>query len=213
MSQENGLIGFWSGSSGVGYENGWITDDQIDRFVNEWLISSQQPSLYRGNFNNYTISTSPGLSESTNILGINTGWSSEYSDYGFAELLVFNQLLNIQSIQCIEQYLDDKYGLNYIPTQSPITSKPTSAPTETSSVAPTEITSFEPTENPSVEPTVSATTDNLIPTATEISKRPTSSIVSSKEPTVMKNNGTFCKRHKLIRNVTILLSLFFCFVL
>ena len=133
MSGENGLIGFWGGSAGVGYENGWITD-VIDRFGNQWVISSQQPSLYRGNFMNYTVSSSPGLSTSTtNILGINTGWSSEYSDYGFAELLVFNQLLDIQSIECIEQYLDDKYGLNYAPTGNP---------------------SFEPTGIPSIEPTV-----------------------------------------------------------
>ena len=39
---------------------------------------------------------------------------SEISDFEFAGLLVFNQLLNISQIECIETYFNGKYGLNLI---------------------------------------------------------------------------------------------------
>ena len=119
MTQENAFIGFWGGKNGVAYENGWITD-QNNKFEqngqpNNWMISSFQPSLYRGNFIDFTIASSPGLTLSTNTLGINTGWNTEYSGFFFAELIVFNQLLDVDSIKCIELYINSKYGLGYSP--------------------------------------------------------------------------------------------------
>ena len=132
-TKDDALIGFWNGNSGTAYENGWITNDDIDR-GNQWLISSQQPGLYRGNMVDYTISTSPGLLHSTNILAINAGWSvsfqpnaPELSDFSFAELIVFNEILDIENIHCIEYHLQSKYTLpTPSPTSFPTTNEPTS---------------------------------------------------------------------------------------
>ena len=55
---DNGLFGFWSGLTGVAYEDGWITSNLINQFDHQsWLISSQQKDLYRGNFQDFTVNT------------------------------------------------------------------------------------------------------------------------------------------------------------
>ena len=34
----NYLSGFWNGSSGVAYHEGWLTSDAIDRFGTDWVV-------------------------------------------------------------------------------------------------------------------------------------------------------------------------------
>ena len=126
---DNAFFGFWDSKSGVAYCNGWITD-QTSKFDDnyKWILSSQQRNLYRGNMINYTIYPSNlGLSSFENKLAINFGiGESELSDFGFSELIVFNHLLNLSQIKCIERYFDDKYILPitplYLLRQLPISS-------------------------------------------------------------------------------------------
>eukprot|EP01084_Bolivina_argentea_P123867 219498_1 len=136
---ENGLFGFHgSAESGVAYEGpggynniNWITNEQ-DKFGDLWVISSQQRSLYRGNLIDFTENNNPfGFSENANIkLSINYHTGGDPSDFQLAELLFFNKILDITEIECIEYYLNNKYGFDYsqIPTLIP-TLNPTKSPT------------------------------------------------------------------------------------
>ena len=159
---DNGIFGHHIGTSGVAYEQStWITND-IDRFGYDWVISSQQPKLYRGNLLDFTANTgSDGFNSSQNQLAINTGrltW--QISDFEFAELIVFDELLNLTEIQCIEDYLNDIYGLGYTiePTSDP-TADPTTNPTEHPTEDPTNDPTKDPTKDPTNDPTADPTKD------------------------------------------------------
>ena len=61
----------------------------------------------------------PSYSTNINKLMINDGaFPSEKSDFCIAELIVFNDILNLTEIECVEQYFNEKYLL---PTISPST--------------------------------------------------------------------------------------------
>jgi len=100
----NYLNGFWGGSAGVAYHDGWVTD-QTDRFVNNWVVSIDYASNYRGNGASY------GTSGGTNYLphmGINY---NESSDYEFAEVIFFDRQLSEADILKVEEYFAQTYGI------------------------------------------------------------------------------------------------------
>ena len=168
----NNLFGFWNLQSGVAHINlEWITP-QSDQFGENWVVSSIQRHLYRGNFQDRTIAnpTNPGLEGSDNQLFIN-GISPalagnpdpEKSDFQITEIIVFNDLLSLPEIICIEDYINQTY---YGPTASP-TSDPTTEPTvdptndpttEPTTYAPTTEPTFNPTMNPTESPWIDALT-------------------------------------------------------
>ena len=108
---ESGVFGFWHGKSGVAWENYWITDYNTDNFGDEWVFSTQQNDLYRGNRIDLTsnasyISTFATFEELT----INQGpVPGQESDFAIAELVVINNKLDIIEIKCVENYLHTKY--------------------------------------------------------------------------------------------------------
>lgn len=104
----NWLSGHWSQESGVAYHEGWVTINSTrDAFQDNWLINTDQISLYRGNGLEYG---SSGGTASTR-LSVNAGQYSEYSDWQCAEIIVYNRTLSSTEYQQVEGYLDRKYGL------------------------------------------------------------------------------------------------------
>ena len=65
-----------------------------------------------------TVRTQSSNDTNTNKLLINhknARWSSEDSDFALAELIVINSILDISEIECIEDYLADKYQYDLRP--------------------------------------------------------------------------------------------------
>jgi hypothetical protein len=107
----NWLSGFWfqnSGGSGVAYHGAWITS-QSDKHGSNWVLSTDQNSLYRSNGVDRTIAA-PG-SPSYARLAINSEPFLEPSDWQVVEVIVYNRTLNNTEILQIEEYLNAKYGI------------------------------------------------------------------------------------------------------
>lgn len=103
----NWLSGFWSGNAGVAYHDGWLTT-QTDHHGTDWVISTDQNSLYRSN--GVQRGTSGG--SSSKQLSLNYGYySAERSDWQCAEVIVFNRTLTQTEYEQVEQYLSMKYSL------------------------------------------------------------------------------------------------------
>eukprot|EP01083_Nonionella_stella_P158434 515732_1 len=121
-SLENSLFGFWNGRSGVGYIHPvWISDSS-NHFGTEWVLSAQQRDLYRGNRIDFTVGT--GTFAQTNQLMINLGaYPADTSDWACTEIIVLNQKIPLHEIQCIENYLVEKYSTN-APTTAPTQQTP-----------------------------------------------------------------------------------------
>ena len=74
--------------------------------------------MNRGNGNNLTITQRKYNNYSR--LTINRGyWSSYTSHFGCAEIIMVNQQLSLDEIECIEDYLNDKYDIFQIATENP----------------------------------------------------------------------------------------------
>lgn len=100
----NWLSGFWNGSSGIAYHNGWLTN-QTSVHQNDWVISTDYASNYRSN----GVLRGSGGDSALPPLVINNG---ENSDYQFAELIIFDSELNLSEIELVERYLANKYGIS-----------------------------------------------------------------------------------------------------
>lgn len=100
----NWLSGHWNGLSGVGYHEGWITDNATTRFdPSEWLLSTDQRFLYRGNMMNFTI-VSDAHNINTSSLGINY-YGAELSDWACACIIVYNRELTLDEINTVENWI------------------------------------------------------------------------------------------------------------
>ena len=105
----NWLSGFHSSKAGVAYHDGWITSSSADYHGFDWVISTDQNSLYRSNG---VLRGSSGGSSSKQ-LGLNYGnyYASQPSDWQCAEVIVFNRTLTQTEYEQVEQYLSMKYSL------------------------------------------------------------------------------------------------------
>jgi len=104
----NWLSGFHNTNVGVAYHNVWITSSLGILPTDDWVMSTDQLSVYRGNERNFvtTFSGTPSAAR----LAINTG-TSETSDFEVAEVIVYNREISFDDIQYVEYYLSQKYGL------------------------------------------------------------------------------------------------------
>ena len=191
----NSLFGFWGGRSGIAYYNYWITAYD-DKFGTEWVLSTQQEQLYRGNAMDLTVNTQSSGVRTANKLMINNGYyasAGEASDFALSELIVFNEILDLGEIECIENYFNDRYLLSFTnnptlpsisptvrPSRSPATMKPsisplpanqTRIPTLYPSKEPSQSPSFAPTE-PTEQPTIDPTNDPTLEPTYKPSKSP-----------------------------------------
>lgn len=104
-SNNNWLDGHHGGKAGCAYHEGWIANSGTDVFGYDWVLSTSQNSLYRGEGTTYGTS---GGSASTN-LSINWGIYSEYSDWEIIELIVYNRHLSSAEYTSVEGWIAALY--------------------------------------------------------------------------------------------------------
>eukprot|EP01083_Nonionella_stella_P047393 126821_1 len=154
----NSLFGFHGGHTGLAYEHGWITNQENDIGA-EWLLSSQTPFMYRANGVDYTNGSGYFPPSHNFSLAINDGLAfNEKSDWACAEILVFNRILELNQIKCLEHSLTTKYSLSFpsVGTSNPTTAPsnhPTAGPTNAPSVSPTHYPTTAPSNHPTAGPT------------------------------------------------------------
>lgn len=104
----NWLSGFWEGSAGVSFHDGWV-NDIADAHGNNWVLSVDQQSYYRSNGVNRTrFARTVG----TRTITINNGiYNLERSDWLCACVILYNRLLTVSQILQLECWLVDKYNL------------------------------------------------------------------------------------------------------
>lgn len=121
----NWLSGFWSSTTGSAYHNGWLTPDNgtsgpLDNpFGTNWVVSTDQTSLYRAN--GLTRGTKTG--SGTPIVSVNEGAykSGEQSQWQIAEIIVYaTTQLNSSDYTSVENYLMNKYGVTPYVDSSPV---------------------------------------------------------------------------------------------
>eukprot|EP01084_Bolivina_argentea_P302590 522326_1 len=98
--QYNALFGFHTDWAGVGHEGNWITD-HVDRFGDDWVLSSQRKDLYRGNGQDFTNPAMVGANALASNLDINHHYGHD-SDWACAEIIVVNERLSDNEIQCVK---------------------------------------------------------------------------------------------------------------
>lgn len=105
----NWLHGFWNGSSGVAYHEGWVTAEASVVHGNNWVIGASFQNNYRSN------GTSRGSSGGVNYMppiSINYGnYPLERSDFEVAEVLIFDYRLSVNQLAQVEDYLSQTYGV------------------------------------------------------------------------------------------------------
>jgi hypothetical protein len=104
----NWLSGFWGNSSGVAYHEGWLNIS--DRHGSNWVISTDQNSLYRSYSTGTTWYSSTGGAGVSTRLGINY-ITSEKSDWAVAEVIVYSRTLSVDEYTLIHNYLKNKYNI------------------------------------------------------------------------------------------------------
>ena len=107
----NWLSGFWGGLAGQAFHNGWLTNSTTDYFGRNWVISTDQNSLYRGFSGGTTVEGTGGGGTSAR-LAINTGsYPNERSDWEIAEIIVYPRTLSVAEYTTVENWLKAKYGM------------------------------------------------------------------------------------------------------
>lgn len=122
----NWLSGFWAGSAGVAYHEGWTTGSNADKHKNQWVLSSDVSApTYRSTvYNSYSslgsqISTVTTGDTTAHGLIINGGvYFQETSRFQVAAVISYNRVLTVAEIKKMEAYLADIYG---IPANVPAT--------------------------------------------------------------------------------------------
>jgi uncharacterized repeat protein (TIGR02543 family) len=109
----NWLSGFYGGSRGVAFYEGWLTSANLG-VATDWLASTSYwtggTGYYRAN--GVQRATGGGYSGLPS-LGVNAGsYSGEVSQYEIAEVLIFNRTLSSAEISRVEQYIGSTYGLS-----------------------------------------------------------------------------------------------------
>lgn len=103
-NSSNWLSGHWDGRAGAAYHEGWLHYD-ADYYVNTWVLSTDQNSLYRSNRRER--GTSGGTSSTA--LTINYGYYNEFSDWAFYCLFVYDRSLSASEILSMENYINSRY--------------------------------------------------------------------------------------------------------
>ena len=104
------LSGFWQGHSGVAYHAGWLTS-QTDCCGTNWVLSTDQNSLYRANGVQTSWSVVSGSGSSQLAINSVAGAYVELSDWAVAAAVVFSRTLSAVEITMMENWLSLLYGL------------------------------------------------------------------------------------------------------
>ena len=110
----NWLSGFWNGLSGVAYHNGWITQSASSAHGTNWVLSTDQNSLYRSL--GRTRGTTGAGTPSYDTIALNAGNSpTETTDFTFQALMVYNRTLSSTEYLMVEDYLANRFKLTVPP--------------------------------------------------------------------------------------------------
>jgi hypothetical protein len=110
----NWLSGFWNGLSGVAYHNGWITQSASSAHGTNWVLSTDQNSLYRSL--GRTRGTTGAGTPSYDTIALNAGNSpTETTDFTFQALMVYNRTLSTTEYLMVEDYLANRFKLTVPP--------------------------------------------------------------------------------------------------
>jgi len=114
----NWLSGFWNGGlSGVAFHNGWLTQSTASAHGTNWVLSTDQNSLYRSL--GRTRGTTGAGSPSFDRLAINTGNSpADISDFSIQGMMVYNRTLTAAEYRMAEDYLANRFKLPVPPQES-----------------------------------------------------------------------------------------------
>jgi len=104
---KNWLNGFYNGSRGIAYHNGWIGGVSSSTCPDDWVLSASTATTYRANKS--LIGTSGAGSPNYDRLTINSGIYGQTSDWMCAEVLVYNRILTDDEVRQAEDYLFHKY--------------------------------------------------------------------------------------------------------
>lgn len=114
----NWLSGHWNNVAGVAYHNNWIVSPQTNIHSGNWVLSTDQPSLYRSNGVTRGTSAAGSPNYGTGQLYINQNYAgyTEYSNFMTTEAIMYNRILTAQEYLMVEQYLSQKYGITLAAT-------------------------------------------------------------------------------------------------
>jgi hypothetical protein len=106
----NWLSTWWGTRVGVAHHNGWMTAHEAGVLPNgstELVQGTDSMGIYR--LNGVDRKTAePGAAKPTQIT-INSGETSERSDWAMKEVIFYNRVLTLDEIKQVEKYLKDKY--------------------------------------------------------------------------------------------------------
>lgn len=111
-SNTNWLSGHWAGMSGVAFHNNWITQNSSNVHGCNWVLSTDQNSMYRSGQSNRTTASPLTPSFASNI-AINLNPYSEYSDWAIANITVYNTTLPYVRYLAIEDSIATRYSLPF----------------------------------------------------------------------------------------------------
>jgi hypothetical protein len=107
----NWLSGFWGGRSGVAYHEGWVTNYDPDKFGSKWVVSVDQPTMYRANRQDYS-TLKQGKSYPSPLTINKCPWSpGENSDWSIACIIIYNRILTPAEISIIETWISSEYKI------------------------------------------------------------------------------------------------------
>ena len=105
----NWLSGHWSGSGEVAFHEGWLGGVSSGPSTNNWVLSTDQWTIYRAN-GNFQRNGGSGTFSSPVTVSINSASIQESSDWALAEILFYDRILTESEIQQVESWLMDKYS-------------------------------------------------------------------------------------------------------
>lgn len=119
----NWLSGFWGTYSGVAYHEGWLTPNSTSIHGENWVLSTDQNSLYRSNRVNRT-TLSPG-NPSNARLAVNPSTNTfELSDWAIACIIIYNRTLTATEYNVVENWVAQRYSFSSMVTDTTIYKTP-----------------------------------------------------------------------------------------
>ena len=125
----NYLVGFDNNRVGVSYQGQSITEYADATTNNDWLISTAYPNKYRKNgvdISNGNQAWTQKEDPDVLYIGVNNYNSDinsyEPSNYGINELMIFDKVLTVDQMECIENYMSQEHNIliaNYTPIATP----------------------------------------------------------------------------------------------
>jgi hypothetical protein len=103
----NWLSGFYSGNSGVSYQEGWQHEPNVHG--TNWVLSSNRHSHYRSN--RVTRGTTTGQAYNLSFIKVNDNQYGQNTDANIIAMLYWNRRLSDAEVQQVENALALRYGI------------------------------------------------------------------------------------------------------